>query len=107
MDLYTSINSCRNLRTTVKWVFHEKKKTPNESGKIILSVIFCSILRVEIQSYSTQKDQNLIIKIPDICGLFYGGRVKYFKSITDTPSFDNQCFLRSLKEEEFQLQTYE
>lgn len=26
MDLYTSINSCRNLRTTVKWVFHEKKK---------------------------------------------------------------------------------
>lgn len=92
MDLYTSINSCRNLRTTVKWVFHEKKKNknkkpPNESGKIILSVIFCSILRVEIQSYSTQKDQNLIKKIPDICGLFYGGRVKYFKSIIDTPSF--------------------
>ena len=26
VDLYTSINSCRNLRTTVKRVFHEKKK---------------------------------------------------------------------------------
>lgn len=65
VDLYTSINSCRNLRTTVKRVFHEKKtrKTPNGSGKIILSVIFfCSILRVEIQSYCTQKDKNLIKK---------------------------------------------
>lgn len=66
MDLYTSINSCRNLGSTVKGVFHEKKnknkKPPNRNGKIILSVIFCSILRVEIQSHCTQKDKNLIKK---------------------------------------------
>lgn len=65
VDLYTSINSCRNLRTTVKRVFHEKKNKKNTKREWKNNSerhFFCSILTVEIQSYCTQKDKNLIKK---------------------------------------------
>lgn len=69
VDLYTSKNSCRNLQTTVNWVFHQekKKKQKNEkhqmgSGKITVALFFPRYFKCRNSILCTQKDKNITEK---------------------------------------------
>lgn len=60
----------------------EKKKPPNGEWEDNSGIIFPRYFKCRNSILCTQKDKILTEKYQ---ALFYGGRVKYFKSITDTP----------------------